>query len=331
MLPLSGKRILYIGVSTFNYEKEITSALQSLGAEVDFFDDRPSNDFLTKTVIRLNLSKLLRYRILKYYASLINATKGISYDYVFIIKGESIDLKILEMIKSAHENSKYIFYMWDSLENNKGKEVLFPYFDRAITFDRKDSEKEACLEFLPLFYIPLYSERSEETKQENDLCFIGTGHTDRYFLVKEIERQASKVGLSTYSFFYLQSKLMYFWKAFTQKNMRGSKIEEFSFESLSQNEVSIKISQSKVIVDIEHKSQSGLTMRTIEMLGCEKKLITTNSDVKNYDFYREGNIYIIDRDAPIIDPIFFEVPYVKLDDSLYKKYSINNWLISIFS
>ena len=47
-MQLQDKRILYISPKFFGYENKIKQELEDLGAIVDFFDDRPSNDFITK-------------------------------------------------------------------------------------------------------------------------------------------------------------------------------------------------------------------------------------------------------------------------------------------
>ena len=69
-------------------------------------------------------------------------------------------------------------------------------------------------------------------------------------------------------------------------------------------------------------------IRTIECLGAKRKLVTTNSDIKNYDFYNENNILIysepIDLDSP-----FFKNEYEELPDEMYEKYSLKNWLITM--
>ena len=49
-------------------------------------------------------------------------------------------------------------------------------------------------------------------------------------------------------------------------------------------------SDSRCILDAPQAGQVGLTIRTIECLGAKRKLVTTNSDIKNYDFYNENNI-----------------------------------------
>ena len=331
MEPLKGKKILYIGVSTFNYEKEIKAGLERLGASVDYFDERPANDFWTKVFLRLKLKKLIQSKIDTYYSEIFKKTKNIQYDYVFIIKLETIDNNILEQLKSKQKNAIFILYLWDSIKNYKGKEKLLPYFDRAFSFDSSDTREFNSLKFLPLFYIPSYAKTNDvESINYYDLCFIGTGHSDRYKVVKEIKKEAAKINLTTYSFFYLQSKLIFWFRKFFDRGMRVAQFSDFSFTSLNQQQVFNKIKQSKIIIDIEHQGQVGLTMRTIEMIGSKKKLLTTNQSIKDYDFYNENNICVVDRGKPTLDINFFQTPYLELDNDIYEKYSLSSWLKNIF-
>ena len=90
-------------------------------------------------------------------------------------------------------------------------------------------------------------------------------------------------------------------------------------------------SKAKCVMDIESSTQTGLTMRTIEMIGLRKKLITTNKDIVNYDFYNENNIMIVDRENFKIDKVFFEKPYVNLDEKIYEKYALKNWILRVLS
>lgn len=71
-------------------------------------------------------------------------------------------------------------------------------------------------------------------------------------------------------------------------------------------------------------------MRTIEMLGGKKKLLTTNIEIMKYDFYNTDNILLLDRNNPKINVDFFGKEYKNLTDDIYKKYSINQWLKTIF-
>ena len=51
---LKNKRILFLCPLFFNYHKKIIKAMESLGAEVDYFDERPSNTVLSKALLRIN-------------------------------------------------------------------------------------------------------------------------------------------------------------------------------------------------------------------------------------------------------------------------------------
>ena len=75
---------------------------------------------------------------------------------------------------------------------------------------------------------------------------------------------------------------------------------------LPSEQLTAKLKQSKTVVDIQHPKQSGLTMRTIEMLGANKKMITTNADIQNYDFYHPNNICIVDRNNVVVPPEFIK-------------------------
>ena len=86
------------------------------------------------------------------------------------------------------------------------------------------------------------------------------------------------------------------------------------------------MARSRVIVDIEHIQQSGLTMRTFEAIGARKKLATTNTHIANYDFFSPDNICIMNRDAPIIPPDFICSPHDNSNDDLVEKYSLTHWI-----
>lgn len=71
-------------------------------------------------------------------------------------------------------------------------------------------------------------------------------------------------------------------------------------------------------------------MRTIETLGSKKKLITTNTEIENYDFYIPNNICIINRDNPEISESLLRSVYEDLDGELYFKYSLSGWISFVF-
>ena len=329
MFSLKNKKILYIGQNFFGYEKEIKLMMESMGAHVDYYNERPNDNFLTKVLIRLRLKIIINVIINKYYSDLLLEIKNTRYDYVLILKIETIDEKILKKLKENQSDAEFILYMWDSIKNYRNNEKILPYFDKAFSFDRSDSCLYKGLKFLPLFYIPAY-ENNVDNKIKYDLCFVGSAHSDRYQIVKKISQISNNLNLNMYVFLFLQSKAYYLFRKVFDKRMWQARKDDFSFIPLSQEKILELISQSNVIIDIEHPGQTGLTMRTMEMLGSKKKLITTNKSISEYDFYNENNICIIDRDEIKIKKSFFDTPYVSIDAKIYEKYSLHNWIKSIF-
>lgn len=118
MEELKGKKILFFAPMFFDYEKEIIKKLTEFGAIVDYYDERPENDFLTKASLRIN-KEIIKNRIEKYYQQILGKTNSIQYDFVFVVNIEAMTPIILERFKHQQYNATFILYMWDSLQNKK--------------------------------------------------------------------------------------------------------------------------------------------------------------------------------------------------------------------
>ena len=70
----------------------------------------------------------------------------------------------------------------------------------------------------------------------------------------------------------------------------------------------------------------GLTLRVMDALIMEKKLITDNSLLQQMEFYCPENIYILGGDNKYDIKEFLEIPYKKLDETVKKKYSFEMWI-----
>jgi hypothetical protein len=89
---------------------------------------------------------------------------------------------------------------------------------------------------------------------------------------------------------------------------------------------------SRCILDSAQAGQSGLTMRTFEVLGAKKKLITSNPTIEEYDFYNPTNIYIYKQGQSIdFSNDFFTKPYEEIPTDIYEKYSITAWAKALLS
>ena len=325
MQNLSGKSVLFFSPKFFNYENEIKSSLEKLGAKVVWFDDRPSNNAYSKGLIRIN-KNFLKNKIKNYYDGILAQLAGTKLDYLFFLNPESISSESLSKFKKAFPEAKCILYMWDSFKNRKQNLELLPLFNSKFSFDPQDSVAYG-LKMRPLFYINTYTHK-EANKIEYDFLFVGTAHSDRYIFVKKLSESTSIKQVKLY--FYLSSKLLFVYKKMFEQAFRRVKYKEVSFNSLGHHDIAELMRSSKVVLDINHPKQIGLTMRTLETLGVQRKLITTNKDILNYDLYNKANILVIDRENPVLDPSFFDTPFEPSAPDLLFKYSIEGWISDIF-
>ncbi|MCI6953057.1 MAG: lipopolysaccharide biosynthesis protein [Spirochaetia bacterium] len=326
---LTNKRVLMFAPKFFGYEKEIANKLKQFGAEVDLYDERANSSTWGKIFIRLQFFFPVKKKIKEYYHNVIANNKN--YDYVIFINPETVTVDFLKQMRGKFTNAKFILYVWDSLENKPHVKTIISLFDRKYSFNKDDCKKYDFL-FRPLFFSDSYDLKNVTTvhEQKYDIVFVGTIHSDRYFILEKIKTWAVDNGLKVYFFMYFPSRVLYF-KHKISNLRKGIKKSDFSFVSKSPNEIKDLFLASNVIVDIQHPNQTGLTMRTMETLGLEKKLITTNSDIKQYDFYNPQNVYVIDRKQPVINKEFIKEPYVKINEGIRQKYSLNGFIEEIIT
>ena len=325
---IKGKKILLFIPNFFSYEIYIRDKMILLGANVDLFDVRSVKRPIEKGIIK-RFPNAYKQRTAKYYDEILLKVKNNIYDYILIVKADMTPNSFLVRLREEYPNAKLCLYLWDSIRNVPGIEEKFKYFDIISSFDWDDCQKYSFIRFRPLFFIDAYRMQRKESNFEYDICFIGTGHTDRYKIIRQIDRLARTDGLNCFWFLYYQSKLVYWLYYLTKKEYRERPQLPISFKKLNVNEIRNIINKTGIVVDIEASTQSGLTMRTIEMLGMNKKIITTNSKIKEYDFFNSSNILVIDRANPSYDINFIKEPYVDIPENIYEKYSIDSWIYDV--
>ncbi|MBD5329866.1 MAG: hypothetical protein HDS03_08315 [Bacteroides sp.] len=326
---MEGKRVLFISNRNFGIQQMIQQTLEKKGAVVEFFDERPANTFFVKAAIRLN-RHLLGFYVNRYHRDIIARNAGKRFDYIFFIRGECFSYKNLQALLASHPEAKSIVYHWDSIANNGNALNLLPLFDAKFTFDRTDS-RNLGINFLPLFYYDHYSLLNDGRKEfKHDLLFVGTAHSDRYRIIKEVEARFKSLGKKCYIYFFFQGKLMFYKYYLQHKEARSIKPSEVHYESISNDALLDLYRNSRIIVDVSHPKQTGLTLRCMEALGSARKLITTNRDIVNYDFYDDRNILVIDGHNIEVPIEFINSDYHPVAKEIYEKYSLSSWCDTLF-
>lgn len=335
-MNFSGKKILFFAPNSFGYEYEIKKELERMKAIVTYYDERPSNSTLVKTVIRLNKKSVRAYTD-KYFEKIVHKESGNVYDFIFVLRGEAFSPQIMHDLKIAFQSAYFVLYLWDSIKNNNTLDIV-PFFDKVYSFDRLDCIKYSSLSFLPLFYLSDYSsldfKKSNYNSTSLKIMFVGTVHSDRYLFIEGLKKELVSHNIIFDTYYFFQSKLLYWRRKLTDNSFKDTCANDFNYVSLSKEDILQRMEECAAVLDIQHPSQNGLTMRCIETFGAHRKLITTNQDIKEYNFYNDSNMLILDRNASLKESAlkilnFINAPFEIVDPLLYEKYSLKSWLMKI--
>lgn len=324
---LSGKKILFFGPETFNYEREIIRELESLGAEVTFRSDKPGNSFAAKALVRL-FPKLIWGYSDRIFKSWLAKYGPLECDIVFIIKGEGLSPRFIDLLKVKYKNSYFVLYLWDSLENIRGAELKLSKFDFLYSFDPHDCDRDKRFKYRPLFFLERYL--SKEDNCGLGCFFVGTLNGDRPSVILRLIRSFPQ-GMEFNYWLFVRNKIELFFRRIFDSSLRNIDRSRLISSPMPSSIVSQNFQRSAAIIDIEHPKQVGLTMRTFEVLASGKKLITTNKNIMSHGFYHSSRVCVIDRNSPVIDRDFISTRAVPLPQSFYSEYSLRGWILDLLT
>lgn len=327
---LEGKKILFFSPAFFAYENIICDKMREMGAEVTYYDVRSVTSATDRALLKIS-PEIFKRKSLLYYSKIIEENRDKKFDYILIVKCDMTPVESLKQMREVFPEAKLCLYLWDSVTNIPGVAKKFKYFDTLHSFDPEDCSVYPQLKFRPLFYSDNFAKPIQEKNYQYDVCFLGTIHSDRYKVIKQVQKIATEKNWKSSWFCYLQSKSIYHYYKLTKKEFKDTTQDSFSFEKKTSDEIAAIEDKSRTILDIQHPAQKGLTMRTIEMLGMNKKLITTNASIKNYDFFNPDNICVIDRNNVEIPEEFIQKPFNPVNPDVYKEYSIETWIKTILA
>lgn len=326
---LQGKSVLMFCVEFFGYREQMAEGLKRMGCNVDMYDERPNNSVLLKTMIRYDVG-VIHPVLRQYYQQIIRNNREKKYDYIFVVKGEAINREILQLLRNAYPNAKFVLYLWDSVQNIPDCANRMKCYDRVLTFDPVDAHEYGLI-FRSLFFGSDFPMGDPEGEYEYDLCFIGTAHSIRPRVIKQMEACCAKADLRFYYYLYSPHILVYLFNRLTNPNYRWIRRSDIHFKPLTRSQMQHIYKQSRCVLDVEHPKQNGITTRPLEMLQMRKKIITTNRQISQFDFYKPENFYWIDQDEPGIDRNFVYTEYVPVEKEILHRYSVEGFLEEVFA
>jgi hypothetical protein len=260
-------------------------------------------NFLLKSLAGRNLK-------LDYYNALLEKSiRNLESDYknILIIRPDLLFDRHLQMLRE--HTDCFTAYYWDTVDVIPRKKNIVHYFDRIFSFDPADCIKYG-FEFQPNFYY--YENQPSETRYQ---IYNFSTLDSRRKIIEEIAVAMDGVGLS------------YLLKGF---NKRPFKSEYIQYSPrVSYHHMLEEARYCDVMLDVARPGQSGLTFRPFEAMGLNKKLITTNARIKEYEFYDPENILIVKPGNVRLEKDFFEAPFKNIPRSVKEKYHIKQWLANV--
>ena len=326
----SGKgALLLIAPLFFDYYKAIMEEARNLSYETDYICDAPSNSNLSKAIGRIN-KNLLIASVEKYYREkVLPFLKKRHYDYVLVVAGMTFSFtpKMVEEIRGLYPDARFVLYQWDSEKNLPYVTSIQRYFNAIYSFDMGDCASRDIYHFLPLFYTRDYEAIGAEGKTsfQYDCSYVGTAHPLKYKNINEMSSALIERLPRQYIYHYMPSRLKYLYHKLKAPEYKEARFSDFHTEKVGKDALLNLIRESRCILDSPQFGQTGLTIRSIECLGAKRKLITTNREIRKYDFYNERNVFIY-TDEPDLNAEFFLQPYEEIDEAVYRKYSLSAWL-----
>jgi len=332
-MAASKKSVLFIGPRFFGYEVSICDAIIANGYGVDFFDERTSNNSLMKAVFRVKKS-LLTTLVEKYYKNITEQIKGKRYDFFFLIKGEVVPQSFIVDFKKNNPAAKLIYYTYDSINNNNKNSVyILKHFDKCFSFDFNDVAAHPVLKLKHLFYTNQYNQQDMvPAKRKYTISFVGTLHSNRYTVIKALFKNFS----DTFVFFFSPAKWFFWFEKTFKSYYKDIQWADVSFNKLTQQDVANIFGESKSVLDIQRFGQTGLTMRTFEVLAAGAILVTTNTAIRQAEFFDADYIVVVDDINAQKNVLEIKEKTGALNGSFltanpaFDKYFVNNWVKEFF-
>lgn len=243
------------------------------------------------------------------------------YDHILVIRADFFSLELIDFLRTKTKD--FVSYHFDGLNRYPKAFEFIEKFDRFYVFDKKDIELNPSFKLLPAtnFYFNYHPNNNGTEDKNLDFYFLCSYHESRNKPLLDFAAYAQQHNY-TYDFEVI----------YASTNPPTSVIKKqlnchtgyISFTDYLQ-----KIKKSKYILDLLISEHLGLSFRVFESLQLKKKLITTNSTVKQYDFYHPNNIFVLDNNYEALEE-FLKLPYHELEQEIVEKYSMENWLKYIF-
>lgn len=321
-------KICLISFDFWHYDEHIVNKLKEKGVEayhinIGAFTHKNFGARVKNAMSKVFIGKNLKHE--KRQEFIIDSLKEIGkQDQILVINPESIEERVHEVIRNYTERN--IAYLYDSMSRNPAQHILH-FFDTVFSFDDEDVKEYGFKKITNYNYLKYCP--SEEQNPHLDLFYITSYDTQRLQKLNILINQIDNLNIDFKTI--VAGKKSWKNKITQIVDSKNINIIKFRTKNIPQQSLPKIYKNTKVILDLQRDNQMGLSFRIFEAMALEKKFITDNRTIKNYDFYNPENILILNDDFSNIEKSFFETDYQKLPEGIYYKYTLDNWVNTVFN
>lgn len=312
--------ISFLGKSTYPFEQE------PLSYKIVF----PKNTIFKSKVVYLSFFPGLDKLVLMYKFRKIDFSK-----FDLIILNEMINpLPVLRYIHDQGFNGKLVYHLWNTLSKIPKTRFYDAEIDIGIIRENQEKynyiitsfDKEDCQRY-SLDYQKQFAPRlkmvNDKRNGGSDIFFVGQDK-NRLSELKRLWIIFRKYNISFESWLLPQSEENI--KNYSKEDDRFLAPIRWRYSWVPYREIVKKDNQCKALLDLVQEGQGGITWRPLEALFYQKKLITNFSNIKEYDFYKKENIFILGEDDPDGLPAFINTSYIKVPEKIVHQYTFSGWI-----
>ena len=211
---------------------------------------------------------------------------------------DSISIAFLKWLKKHNANKRIILWYWNPVFLTINPKKV-PKGIELWSYSHKDCEKYG-MQFNTQFCFSKYTSTPEELT--TDIFFFGRDK-GRGEIIKKYQKKFEELGLKT-DFRIIRNKKDYI------PYSEGIQLTK----------------QSKCVLDFCVNEEVGMSLRALESLFLDKKVITNNKMYMCEKFYRKQNIFILEQDDLKNLPEFLTNPLEEVAEEVKEYYLFENWL-----
>ncbi|RRA96218.1 hypothetical protein [Paenimyroides viscosum] len=313
-------KVTILSLDLYGFNKFIANELQNKGIEATYINSAAFKhvyknfgekiiNFFSKTILKKNLKKNKQTQFV--LDKILNEIQ----DITLVVDPAHFNHTILKEVRK--KSKKLIAYNYDSMAQLPLPADKMSYFDEIYSFDKNDCKKHDFKFITNFIYLPKSPINFKNTLKA---FTIQSKSKDRIFTLSKIADQLDSLNIKNYEFL-----------VYGKVNTKINKNIIFFNERIGLETFQKRMDNSEILLDLVRDGQNGLSFRIFEAMALQKKLITTNKNIIDYDFYNPNNILVIDAKNPTITTNFLKSNYQPIPENIYNKYTLNNWIKTVIN